>query len=181
MRSARVELIPAETVEWHPLSGVPAPDYVPEVWDGPHCGKRLIEAFSTLAKLPLSWGPVAFGTAWPSYLHEWVDVLYQQGADLDAKERAREARNRVRLRPSAQEITRMEEAISWPGRYLAQLDQGQVLTRTVQQVARWRSVERETEWIAHKLRVSPTTLRRRNRAGLDAISLGLRRDRLPVF
>src|SRR6516225_2244337 len=37
-----------EEVGWHPLDGVPAPEYIPPAWDGVHAGKRLAEALRTL-------------------------------------------------------------------------------------------------------------------------------------
>jgi hypothetical protein len=48
--SASSRLIPSES--WHPLDGVPPPEYVPPAWDGPHVGLRLCDAFKTLAAMP---------------------------------------------------------------------------------------------------------------------------------
>lgn len=67
--------------EWHPLDQVPAPEFVPPTWDGPHVGKRLIEALETLQRLPMRNGPRAFGNGWPSYQREWSDLLAQQEAE----------------------------------------------------------------------------------------------------
>ena len=39
----------------------------------------------------------------------------------------------------------------------------------------------ESDKIAHKLNKPPATVRRINRAGLDAIAAGLRRDDVAVF
>jgi hypothetical protein len=39
-RTARI-LFDTEVLDtWRPLDGVPAPEYVPPTWDGPHVGKR---------------------------------------------------------------------------------------------------------------------------------------------
>ncbi len=38
---------------WHPLDGGPAPEYVPERWNGPHVGKRLVEGLRTLMLMPM--------------------------------------------------------------------------------------------------------------------------------
>jgi len=51
----------------------------------------------------------------------------------------------------------------------------------VQLVALWRSREKDLRWIARKLRLGAHTLRARNRAGLDVIAAGLRRDGVPVL
>src|SRR5258706_3375471 len=81
------------------------------------------------------------------------------------------------------EITRMEAAIGWVAHYLNELDDSPLrgIARCVQFVAWHRSAERETEWIARRLRLAPVTVRRRNRTGLDIIASGLRRDDVRVF
>jgi len=47
--------------DWLPLGGPPAPEAIPICWSGPHVGKRLIEAFRTLARMPGTSGPQAYG------------------------------------------------------------------------------------------------------------------------
>ena len=71
--------------DWHPLDHRPAPDYVPACWDGPHVGKRLVEGLRTLMLMPMPRGPRAFGSHWPTYAHDWVDLLAQQEADEEQK------------------------------------------------------------------------------------------------
>jgi hypothetical protein len=170
-------LIPA--AEWHPLDGVPAPEYIPPNWDGPHVGRRLIEGFRTLARTPMSGAPSSIGSAWPAYQREFSEFY----AALVGDERAEHAtvaaeRNRVRLMPSAVEITRMELAIGWPARYLRDRPQ---LSMLVQTVARLRALDWPLENIARKMKHGPAHVRRCNRAGLDIIAVGLRRDAAPVF
>ena len=99
---------------WHPLDGVPAPDYVPPRWDGPHVGKRLVEGLRTLMLMPRVRGPQAFGNGWPKYAHDWADLLAQQEADAEQKQRDQREANRTRVRPSSVEIAHMEQAICWP-------------------------------------------------------------------
>jgi hypothetical protein len=164
---------------YNPLEDGPMPEYVPPVWDGPHVGRRLIEAFKTLARLPMSNGPREFGSFWPEMLREWFDENSQQGADLQQREEAIRAANRARIMPSAEDVSRMKQAISWPGHYLG-VTRSQ-LARTVGFLAMWRARERETEWIARRLRLHRSILRSRNRAGLDLIAAGLRHDAVAVF
>src|SRR6476661_9892745 len=109
-------LVPADS--WSPLDNRPPPDYIPEFWDGPHVGKRLIEGFKTLRLLPATGGPRQYGNVWPAYTHDWEDLLAQQTAELDEKQKSQQAQNRVRLQPTSVEIARMESAIAWPARYL---------------------------------------------------------------
>ena len=135
-------LIPADD-RWNPLEHVTATEYVPSVWIGAHVGLRLIEAFKTLAMVPVNRGPRSKSGYWPNYRVEWVDLLAQQEADAQVKEDIARSINRVRITPSAQAVTRMEAALSWPARYLHQRP---LVMRVVQTVARGseRSVTRAT-------------------------------------
>lgn len=176
-KAEQAALLPDEKM-WSPLDGVPAPEYVPEHWTGPHVGLRLIEAFKTLADLPSMGGGGGTRGFWPEYWPEWADLLAQQQADDAMKEDEARARNRSRSRPSAQAISRMEAAIRWPGQYIRNNDG---LARLVQRVAFHRSQERELEYLAHKMRITPHNLRSENRVGLDRIADGLHRDHVSVF
>ena len=72
----------------------------------------------------------------------------------------------------------MEAALSWPARYLHQRP---LVMRFMQTVARFRSTGYESDKISRKLNKPPVTVRRINRAGLDAIAAGLRGDDVAVF
>lgn len=170
-------LVPADT--WHPLDRSPPPEYIPPSWTGPHVGLRLVQAMKTLRLMPAARGPQAFGNCWPAYMHEWEDLLAQQGAELDEKQKAEQAQNRTRVLPSAVEISRMESAIAWPARYLAGRPK---LMRVVGVVAAGRAIDRDIASIARRrLRLAPHIARARNREGLDLIAAGLGRDRAPIF
>src|SRR5262249_54112323 len=110
---------------------------------------------------------------------EWTDEMARLEADTEQLAAEARAANRVRILPTAAEISRREAAISWPGRYLAK--SRPILARTAGVVAMWRSRERELGWIARKLRLGVHTVRARNRAGLDLIATGLHRDGVPVL
>jgi hypothetical protein len=160
---------------WHPLA---PPDHVPIAWDGPHVGKRLIEALRTLRLLPVPAGITSRSNAWPQYRYEWVDLLSQLTADEQAQEAEHAARNWTRLVPSPIEIARMDQAIAWPARYLAEFPQ---LLRTVQMVAHQRARFRSLHKAAHRLRMPLRMVRAWNRDGLDRIAVGLIVDRVRVF
>lgn len=98
--------------DWNPLDGVPAPEFVPPEWTGPHVGVRLADAWRVLSKMPIERiTPRAYGRCWPQYRHEWEDLLAMVGAELEAMQREV---NRVRILPTAKEISRMEQAMAWP-------------------------------------------------------------------
>jgi hypothetical protein len=129
--------------------------------------------------MPIGSRPRSFRTSWPAYAQETVDYFAAAidktlGIELEAD------RNRVRLVPSGVEIQRMEQAIAWPAHYLASRA---MLLVIVQEVAcqRAHSATASLERIARRLRRSPGYLRRCNRAGLDLIAAGLRRDNVAMF
>ena len=96
---------------WCPLD-LPSPYVAPEQWDAPHVQHRFIEAIGTLFKLPLGrWGPSKIRNCWPTYYDEWADLLAQLGDGADGFERTWTRRNRVRIMPSAREISAMERAL----------------------------------------------------------------------
>ncbi|WP_065755229.1 DUF6362 family protein [Bradyrhizobium paxllaeri] len=167
------QLIPAAE-KWNPLecSG-PAPEYIPPAWDGPHVGLRLVQAFSTLARLPGLIIP-GYGAAWPEYAYEFGDLT-----DHDQYDRERDAavQNRTRLMPDAGAISRMEAAIVWPARYVNDT----AMRRIVQRVAMLRAREVPLHAIARRLKRSAKGVRNENRKGLDTIAAGLRRDDCPIF
>ena len=60
---------------------------VPERWDGLHVGKRLVEGLRTLQLMPMPRGPRA----------SRVDLLAQQEADAEQKQRDQREANRTRV------------------------------------------------------------------------------------
>ena len=154
---------------WNPLDEMPAPDCVPPAaWDGPHVGIRLTDAFVTLGQLPLRERGRSRSGYWPEYFYEWEDLLAQRTADSATQEDDAQERNRTRIRPSAQAICRMEAAIWWPCRYLADSE----TARMVQLVALARSRELDIAYVARKLRTGAERVRDRNDRGLTQIASG---------
>jgi hypothetical protein len=177
-RSARI-LFDTEVLEtWHPLDNVPAPEYIPPTWDGPHVGKRLVDGLRTLMLMPRVRGPQAFGNGWPKYTHDWADLLDQQEADAEQKQRDQREANRIRVRPSSVEIAHMEQSICWPARYLRSWPQ---LVRAVQAVAVARSRDRDMDHAARRLRLPGRVVRKWNGEGLAMIAHGLVADRVRIF
>jgi hypothetical protein len=162
--------------DWHPLDGTPAPEYVPEHWTGPHVGLRLVQAFKTLANMPDPGSGSSHGF-WPVYFYEWDDLLAQEERDAQSKTDAASALNRAKIKPSAQDVSRMEQAISWPGRYCLSVP----CARIVQRVAFYRSRDVDMHQLARRMKQEAKSLRKRNRVGLDIIAAGLRRDKVRVF
>ena len=143
------------------------------MWDGPHCSVRLVEAFKTLAAMPEQRGPRFRSGHWPKYPMEWIDIVAKEHEWLNDYGQASEAARqwaRTRHRSTPEEVSRTRYLITRP-----------LVMRVVQTVARFRSVGYESDKIAHRLHKPAATVRRINRAGLDAIAAGLRRDDVTVF
>jgi hypothetical protein len=128
--------------------------------------------------MPMPRGPRASGSHWPAYAHDWADLLAQQEADAQQKQRDQREANRTRLRPSSIEIAHMEQAICWPLQYLREFPQ---LVRAVQQVAVARMRDRNLEDAAKRLRLPGRLARRWNGEGLDLVARGLISDHVTVF
>ena len=88
-------------------------DPLPKRWTARHVGVRLIEAMEVLKILP-GCGNGGSSSVWPAYLNEGVELAYQAGAGTLAI-----GRNNVRRIASANEVARMNEAITWPMQYLS--------------------------------------------------------------
>ena len=173
-------LIPAED-RWNPLEHTSAPEYIPPVWIGSHVGLRLVEAFKTLAAIPVANGPHFRSGHWAPYPMEAIDIVAKEFEYLNDYGQAREAAQqwaRTRHRATPEEVSRMEAALSWAGHYLGHRP---LVARVVQAVAQFRSIGWEGDRIARRLHKPATTVRRVNRTGLDEIAAGLRRDGVAVF
>lgn len=77
---------------------------------------RLSEAAEIIEKTTRRDGPAARAGFWPAIHREFAELV-QGGAE--AREDHARQRNRVRFVASSLELSRAEEAIAWPGRYLA--------------------------------------------------------------
>ena len=126
---------------------------LPEFWDAELVGKRLVQAFATLDRLPRMRGPREPGGHWPRTVTEWADQLAQ--AELaESERRARQdVANRTVIRPTALEIQRMDTALEWL-RELRDLDTGMALVTTLWALrsARGRSIKKlciEKQWAPH--------------------------------
>lgn len=164
--------------DWNPLDGVPAPEFVPDEWNGPHVGARLTDAWHTLARIPSPrFYPRGFGRAWPQYRIEWTDLLSMIGAgEYEAVQREI---NRVRVLPSAKEISQMECALGWPLEYLDHARD--VLIVNV--CARISAIEGDLQQEINRRRYGggAEQWRRSNWKACDRIADGLIKDRVLVF
>ncbi|WP_024516961.1 hypothetical protein [Bradyrhizobium sp. Tv2a-2] len=140
-------------------------------WHHEMVGVRLIEAASTIRRMPMRVWPKEYGTIWPTYnpmtpseLHALKNEIMQVGGEAALREWERE-QNRVVIQPSSVEIERATEALAWPMRYLLNDRE------TAQAVGFWASTTFDIEEAE-----IPSFVRE----GLKVISRGLKQDRVPV-
>jgi hypothetical protein len=167
---------------WNPLD--PEPPYLPpDTWNAPHVQHRFAEAIGTLLRLPLGrWGPSKIRNCWPTYYNEWADLLAQLGDGADGFEQTWKRHNRVRIMPSAHQISAMERALEWPGRHLRlHLQLAQALNVCGLAQARELPVEDVVKRGTHAGVRSPTEWHRLALEAADRIALGLQVDGIAVF
>jgi hypothetical protein len=90
---------------------------VPAQWTIIYVLDRLEEAVEVRAMMPASTRPKEFGAAWPTYTYDRFDLNSQM--ETEELEKTLADRNKVRLQPSAAQISRAEEAERWPFEFLA--------------------------------------------------------------
>jgi hypothetical protein len=165
-------------VSRHEAALLPGRETVPAFWDAALVGKRLVEAFVTLDRMPRLRGPRAPGGHWPRTLTEWADQLAQ--AELEESERRtrQQAANRTVIRPTAAEITHMEMAFEWLSELRVE-DSGMALVTSLWalRAARGKSIKKlcaEKHWPPH------TFFRKRAKA-LARLAAVLNARGAPVF
>lgn len=95
------------------------PYEAPPQWTADHVMMRMIWAFDTLRRMRMRTGPGGYGQGWPSYVHEYSDLVAQEESlEAERKRRKYQDADPV-LPPSQHDVSLMEEAFSWP---LAHLD-----------------------------------------------------------
>jgi hypothetical protein len=91
------------------LIELPADRRKPRTWTADHVGERLTEAFRALRRLPMSVRPKGYDALWPAYVHEAGEGP-RNVATADVR--------RARFGSTADDLSRMHEALSWPMEYL---------------------------------------------------------------
>jgi len=87
---------------------------IPAAWTPEHVQARLVEAFDILARSGTRVGPRQHANGWPAMVHEFADLVDAQARAIAEKEKQQERA----ARPTADELSRMNEALTWPLRHL---------------------------------------------------------------
>lgn len=87
------------------------PDHV---WTAKMVGERMVAAVKLCQRIGGRVGPSDKSGNWPTILREWADLMAQVETDEIGKDK--EPR---RYTPTAREVSQMDQAVGWIGRYLA--------------------------------------------------------------
>jgi hypothetical protein len=162
-----------ELAQFHPLDA--DEDAVPAIWNGDHVGMRLSEALMTLRMLPGGGG--GSSSVWPPYLYEFDDLVAQE--KQGEFERTQKIKNRTRLSPSLNEISRMEIVILWPMQYL--MPRAPHLIESVMWLSHAYSIERDASWVTRRRGGFIDTWQARYVQGCGMIANGLIAEKVTVF
>jgi hypothetical protein len=85
----------------------------PKEWTAEYVGSRMVEAHSTLRRLPMTTRPKEFGGIWPEYRHEGVELAYQAGSGTLF------VGKRTIMGTAGAALSRTNEALAWILEFLA--------------------------------------------------------------
>lgn len=87
---------------------------IPSSWTPEHVQVRLVEAFEILSRSGTRVGPRQHANGWPAMVHEFADLVDAQARAIAEKEKQQDRA----ARPTADELSRMNEALAWPLHHL---------------------------------------------------------------
>ena len=146
----------------------------PSIWEPAIVAGRLVEAMLIISHTSYGKPRLGYGNAWPATLVEFEDQL-GRGAEARAEVWSRWAS--IRPQYDAAALSRAEDAAQWVPRYLSQ-DDG--CSRVILAWATLRAARRPIQIEFKKRRCCLSTLRKKKSEGLQKISDGLNRDRIPI-
>jgi hypothetical protein len=161
-----------------PRGSRPAVRQVPERWTVIHVLDRLEEAFEVLASLPMATRPKAYGNAMPTVVQQRFSLLDQfEMQETGELAELHQDRNRVRLSVSAAQISRMDQAFSWPVTYLKPYPE---VAKAVCLKAWWSVSKADIGRRCAARRMNPKFFNRQWQHGLAVIATQLVLSKIPV-
>lgn len=145
-----------------------------DLWTTARVARAMVQALRVANRVAGPTGPKQYGNAMPRVIYDWADIL---GWTAEEEEKPTEGEP-VRLTPTSSQVERMERAILWQSRYLADFPD---LAAFLKVWLRCR-VSRKKFGAECKRRgwARATAYRGRDRA-LAIIAEGLNRDRVPPW
>lgn len=150
---------------------------VPERWSFLHVMQRLEEGFRVIARLPIATRPRGYVNSMPLPVYDRADIHAQ--LEIYELDRLAQLHNRVRISPTPAEISRMEEAVSWPAEYLAGPEFHHV-ARAVNLGCLWAAFDADVDERLKRLKITRRAFNARRLQGLRIITGELIRRRVPI-
>lgn len=136
---------------------------------------RLVEAAKTHQRTAGRVAPKGYGSTMPAYSYDWGDLLNQAEA-----ESLYVGGNQIRIGASSEQMTRCDEAMLWPIRYLGQPKYAPIRLALMAFLGCRARRESYNNFIRRKRWARATAFRARDRA-LGIIAVGLIRDGVPLL
>ena len=151
---------------------------VPVTWTQIHVLDRLEEAYEVLAALPARTRPKQYGNAMPTVVQEKLPLIVEFELDTAGElEHMHDDRNRVRLAPTAAQVTRMDQALRWPFEHLSDEPE---LARAISLRALWAAMRVDIRKRCERQGLHHETFNVQWQAGLGIITGRLIARRVPV-
>jgi len=184
--SALIDLDGADDLRQHLLGALGRTDTqprraareLPATWSLIHVLDRLEEAFVVLSGLPAHTRPREYGNAMPTPLQERMSFkdLIEMSASGEL-EQMQEDRNRVRLAATSAQVSRMDQALSWPVQYLSDRPE---LAKAVSLRALWAAMHADIRKRCERRGIDHDAFNRHWQEGVRIIAATLIARRVPV-
>lgn len=147
------------------------------MWTIVHVLDRLEEAYGVMAMMPAATRPKAYGSAWPSVVQEKIPLIVLAEIGEAEVETRQEEQNRVRLAPTAAQVSRMEQASRWPFEYLRDRPE---LAKAISLRAMWSAMRVDIRKRCKRKGIDHDDFNRQWQEGLNIITATLIARRVPV-
>lgn len=140
----------------------------PDQWTPALAGKALVWALRIARYTAGSTHPRSYGSGMPDVVYSKDEIAEMEVADFKRP-------------PTARDITRADSVLFWQARYLAGEHADRECSRVLKEWLRCRTQRRKFDDYCDQVGWARATAYRRRDRALAQISIGLDRDRVPVF
>lgn len=152
---------------------------LPPQWTQIHVLDRLEEAYEILASMPMVTRPKEFGNGMPTVVQEdrfslLEQIRLQESGEL---EQMHGDRNRVRIAPTAAQVSRMDQALGWPFEHLGSKPE---LAKAISLRALWSVMRIDIRKRCQRRGIDHREFNVQWQQALAQITSALRANRVPV-
>lgn len=169
----KIEILPKNRSFKALLDFVPPADVpIEQLWAPAQVQARLIEAARLIERTGGRVAPKGHGSSMPDYSYDWGDLIGQADAATLYK-----GRNLVTISATSAAMTRAEQAMMWPMRYL---EDAEGPRRVLRLFLKCRALRQSFSLACKKRGWSRVTSYRGRDRALSLIAIGLIKDRIPL-